>query len=44
MGREFTTTKSDGVKIHQKKRSEEVRVHREKQRWGESSPLERAMG
>ena len=34
--------KSDGVREHEKK-SEGVRVHHKKERWGESSPWERAM-
>ena len=35
--------KSDGKDDH-KKKSDGVRVDHEKDRWGESSPLERAMG
>ena len=48
-------TKSDGVRVHHKRKSDGVkddhkiksdgmRVDHEKDRWGESSPLERAMG
>ena len=47
--------KSDGVRVHYKKKSNQVRVDHEKKsdwvrvdlekdRWGETSPLERAMG
>ena len=36
--------KSDGVKNDHKKKNDGVRVDKEKDRWGESSPLERAMG
>ena len=36
--------KSDGVRFHHKRKSDGVRVDHEKDRWGESSPLERAMG
>ena len=35
--------KSDGVRVHHEKKSEGVRVHHKKERWGESSPWERAM-
>ena len=35
--------KSDGVRVHHEKKSEAVRVHHKKERWGESSPWERAM-
>ena len=35
--------KSDGVKDDHKIKSDGVRVDHEKDRWGESSPLERAM-
>ena len=38
MGWEFTITKSDGVTVHNKTKSERVRVHYEKERWVESSP------
>ena len=47
--------KSDGVRVHYQKKSNQVRVDHEKKsdwvrvdlekdRWGETSPLERAMG
>ena len=36
--------KSDWVKVHHEKKSEGVKVHHEKERWGGSSPKERAMG
>ena len=36
--------KSDGVRFHHKRKSDGVRVDHEKDRWGESSPVERAMG
>ena len=36
--------KSDGVRVDHKKKSDGVRVDHEKDRWGESSPLERAIG
>ena len=37
--------KSDGVRVDHEKRSDRVRVdHENKERWGESSPKERAMG
>ena len=47
--------KSDGVRVHYKKKSNQVRVDHEKKsdwvrvdlekdQWGETSPLERAMG
>ena len=35
---------SDGVKDDHKKKSDGVRVDHEKDRWGESSPIETAMG
>ena len=49
MGREFTITKSDGVRVdHERKsdgvkfdhvkRSDGVRVHHKKERWGDSLP------
>ena len=38
MGGEFTITGSDGVRVHNEKKSDGVRVHHEKERWGESSP------
>ena len=36
--------KSDGVKDDNKIKSDGVRVGHEKDRWGKSSPLERAIG
>ena len=36
--------KSDGVRVDHEKKSDRVRVHHKKERWGESSPEERAMG
>ena len=36
--------KSDGVKDDHKKKRDGVRVDHEKDQWGESSPLQRAMG
>ena len=36
--------KSDGVRVYYKKKSNGVRVDHEKDRWGKTSPLERAMG
>ena len=36
--------KSDGVRVHHEKKSDGVRVHHKKERWGGSSPLERASG
>ena len=38
MGLEITIRKSDGVKVHNEIKSDWVRVHHEKERWGESSP------
>ena len=38
MGREFTITRSEGVTVHHEKKSDTVRVHYEKDQWGESSP------
>ena len=38
MGREFTITRSEGVRVHHEKKSDRVRVHYEKDQWGESSP------
>ena len=35
--------KSDGVRVYHKRKSDGVRVDYEKDRWGQSSPLERAM-
>ena len=36
--------KSDKVRLHNERKSDGVRVQIEKERWGESSPEERAMG
>ena len=36
--------KSDGVRLYHDRKSNGVRVHQKKERWGESSPKERAMG
>ena len=36
--------KSDGVRGDHEKKSDGVRVYHEKERWGESSPSQRAMG
>ena len=36
--------KPDGIRVDREKKRDRVRVHHEKVRWGESSPLERAMG
>ena len=44
MGWEFTIKKSDEVRVDHEKKTDGVRVDHEKVRWGESSPLERAMG
>ena len=44
MGWEFTIKKSDEVRDEHKKKTDGVRVDHEKVRWGESSPLKRAMG
>ena len=44
MGREFTIRNSDGVRVNHEKKSDGVRVDYERDRWGESSTLERAMG
>ena len=38
LGRELTIRKSYGVRIHQEKKRDRVRVYHEKGRWGESSP------
>ena len=38
MGLEFTIRKSDGVKVHNERKSDWVRFNHEKERWGESSP------
>ena len=44
MGLEFTIRKSDGERVDHEKKSDGVSVHQKKERWGESSPKERAMG
>ena len=44
MGWEFTIKKSDEVRVDHEKKTNGVRVDHEKVIWGESSPLERAMG
>ena len=44
MGWEFTIKNSDEVRVDHEKKTDGVRVDHEKVRWGESSPLERAMG
>ena len=36
--------KSSGVRVDHEKKSDRVTVHQEKERWGESSPKEKAMG
>ena len=36
--------KSDAVRVHHEKKSDGVRIHHKKERWGESLPLERAIG
>ena len=36
--------KRDGVRDDHEKKSDGVRVYHEKERWGESSPSQRAMG
>ena len=36
--------KKEGVRVDHEEKSDRVRVHNEKERWGESSPKERAMG
>ena len=41
---ECTIKKSDEVRVDHEKTTDGVRVDHEKVRWGESSPLERAMG
>ena len=43
MGYEFTIKKSAEVRVHHEKKTDGVRVDHENLRWGESSPLERAM-
>ena len=35
--------KSDGVRVYHEKKSDRVRVHHQKERWGKSSPKERAI-
>ena len=40
----YQKRKSDGVKDDHKIKSDGVRVDHEKDRWGESSPLQRVMG
>ena len=44
MGSDFTIRKSDGVRLPHDRKGNGVRVHYEKERWGESLPSERAMG
>ena len=44
MGWEFTIKQSDEVRVDHDKKTNGVRVDHEKVRWGESSPLKRAMG
>ena len=36
--------KSNGVRVDHEKKSDSVTVHLEKERWGESSPQEKAIG
>ena len=36
--------KSNGARVDHEKKSDRVTVHHEKERWGESSPKEKAMG
>ena len=36
MGWEFTIRKSNGVRFQHEKKRDRVRVHHEKERWGES--------
>ena len=43
MGYDFTIKKSNEVRVDHEKKTDGVRVDHEKVRWGESSPLERAM-
>ena len=38
MGREFTITRSEGVRVHHEKKSDKVRVHYGKDQLGESLP------
>ena len=42
--RVYHEKKSDGVRGDHEKKSNGVRVYHEKEGWGESSPLQRAMG
>ena len=42
--RDHHKRKSDGVKDDHGEKSDGVRVDHEKDRWGESSPLQRVMG
>ena len=44
MGWEFKIKKRDEVRVDHEKKTDGVRVDHEKVQWGESSPLERAMG
>ena len=44
MGWEFIIKKSDEVRVDHEKKTDGVRIDHEKVRWGDSSPLERAMG
>ena len=41
--RVYHKEKSDGVRVDDEKKGDGVRVHHKKERWGESSPSERAM-
>ena len=36
--------KSSGVRVDHEKKGDRLTVHQEKERWGESSPKEKAMG
>ena len=38
MGLKLTIRKSDGVRVHYKRKIDEVRVHHQKEGWGDSSP------
>ena len=38
MGSEFTTKKSDGVRVHHERKSDGVRNHHQKKRCGERLP------
>ena len=44
MGWEFTIKKSDEVRVDHEKKSNGVRLHHQREQWGESSPSERAIG